>query len=389
LMRPDEQPPGWPEVDFSELRAKTYNCIDGCALCCLCQPELLPDEEERFRNDPRLSEAIASEHISPDVEGVAIRLKGSHGACYFLDNKRCGIYGDRPHYCRAFPVNVFAGWRVQLYANLSCRGIGLPGEDLLATGRKMAEGFGKEMLSSEVAEAGRVFGEFVDNTRDARIAQSFASVRGAAAALAEEMVDRLGLSRVLTYAEHGNTRQNSSVQDIVRLVRRTDAEANLEERALIDGTELFDLPELSHLPIYIDETLKWRIFQLKGHEIVGYLLDEDGGIEECSRTDPSDTELLPINGDGARAVSEYLAVVNSRDCFLGHAAHLCDMEGYEFNFAQVYLGALANNALDLWWRASFLARTEGKKDLGAREIKEGVIFYDMDLLDLPTIGAFI
>jgi Fe-S-cluster containining protein len=389
LPHPDDQPPGWPEMDFSELRGKTYTCIDGCALCCLCQPELLPDEEERFRKDPRLSEAIATEHISPDVEGAAIKLKGSHGACHFLTNRRCGIYNDRPHYCRAFPVNVFVGWRVQFYANRSCRGIGLPGEDLLATGRGMADGFGRDVLLAETREAGRVFDEFVANTREARVAQSFASVRGAASALAEEMIDRLGLSRVLTYAEHGNTRQNSPVQDIVKLVRRTEAEADLEERALIDGTELFDLPELSHLPIYIDDGLRWRIFQLKGNEIVGHLLDEDGGIEECSRTDPSGTELLPLKAEGAWALSEYLAVVNSRDCFLGHAAHLCDMEGYEFNLAQVYLGALANNTLDLWWRASFLAGMDGKKELGAKEIREGIVFYDMDLLDLPTIGAFI
>ena len=65
------------------------------------------------------------------------------------------------------------------------------------------------------------------------------------------------------------------------------------------------------------------------------------------------------------------------------------MEGYEYNFAQVYLGALANNALDLWWRASFLAKLNWKNELDAHEIREGIIFFDMDLMDLPTIGAFI
>ncbi|HEX7392555.1 MAG TPA: hypothetical protein VF374_06360, partial [Thermoplasmata archaeon] len=78
------------EVDFSEVRGKSYSCIDGCALCCLCQPELLAHEERMFKADPRLKGSIADRHISPEVSGAALKLQGSHGACYFLKNKRCG-----------------------------------------------------------------------------------------------------------------------------------------------------------------------------------------------------------------------------------------------------------------------------------------------------------
>ena len=81
--------------------------------------------------------------------------------------------------------------------------------------------------------------------------------------------------------------------------------------------------------------------------------------------------------------------MNSRDCFLGHAAYLCDSENYDYNFAQVYIGALANNAVDLWWRSSLLATLSGKTELGNAEISDGIVFFDMDLLDLPTIGAFV
>jgi hypothetical protein len=58
------------EIDYSEVDGRTYRCIDGCALCCLCQPELLPEEETRFRADPRLSDGITDRHISPDVRTV-------------------------------------------------------------------------------------------------------------------------------------------------------------------------------------------------------------------------------------------------------------------------------------------------------------------------------
>ena len=377
------------EVDYSEVEGRTYRCVDGCALCCLCQPELLPDEEARFRKDQRLAEGIAESHISPEVKGAAIKLRGAHGSCHFLRNKRCTIYQDRPHFCRAFPISVFVGWRVQLNANLSCRGMGLEGEKLGDLARSIVSEYGQERLVSEVAAAKSVFTEFVRNTRDTWTAQSFSSVRGAGHALGDDLVDELGLSRILTYAEHGRTKQNAPANDIARLVRRTEAEAGIEERALIDGTELFDLPDLSLLPIYIDEKNDWKIFKLVGKEIVGYQLDEDGQTREFTRVNPSETELVPLEPAGKKAMKEYLGLVNSRDSFLGHAAYLSDMDGYEFNFAQTYLGALATNSLDLWWRASFLARLERRESLGEREIREGIVFFDMDLLDLPTVGAFI
>ena len=82
-------------------------------------------------------------------------------------------------------------------------------------------------------------------------------------------------------------------------------------------------------------------------------------------------------------------MVNRRDCFLGHAAYLCDVEGYEYNFGQVYLGTMANSVIDLWWRASLLALLSDAQQLGRSGVREGVAFFDMDLLDLPTIGTFI
>lgn len=377
------------EIDLSELDGRTYRCIDSCALCCLCQPELLPDEATRFSSDPRMTEGITDRHISPEVPGPAIKLKGSHGSCYFLQDKRCMIYKDRPHFCRAFPISIFVGWRIQLNANLSCRGIGLPGESLTALGSDLVSRYGPQRLGEELKGAQRVFTDFVRNTRDAWVAQSFSSVRKSADALLGELSDGLGLSKILTYAEKGRTRQNATPMDLARNARKTDAEADIEERALIDGTELFDLPDLSLLPVYIDDRLVWKIFRLFGKEIVGFRLSEDGSTEEFSRTDPSDVGMMPMTAEGRGEFQKYLSLVNHRDSFMGHAAYLLDMDGYEFNFGQAYLGAMATNAIDLWWRSSFLSLLAGKESLGPDEIREGVIFFDMDLLDLPTIGAFI
>lgn len=377
------------ETDFSEVRGRSYRCIDDCALCCLCQPELLPGEERKFRADPKLRDAVVESHISPEVRGAAIKLRGQHGACHFLSKRRCTIYGDRPHFCRAFPINIFAGWRIQVNANLSCRGIGLEGESLEELARTVLGDYEKAELERELEDARAVFREFVENTRGAKVAQSVASLRDAGSVVVEDLADEVGLSRVLTYAEHGRTRQNTGARDIVKLARRSEDESDIVELAVMDGTELFDLEDLSLLPVYVDRRLNWNVYKLQGETIVGYKLSEDGSVEETSRTEPASVHLMPMTDSGRRTFQDYLRTVNGRDCFLGHAAHLCDMEGYGYNLAQVYLGALANNALDLWWRASFLAKLAGAERLDSQEIMEGVVFFDMDLLDLPTIGAFI
>ncbi|MEM4232497.1 MAG: YkgJ family cysteine cluster protein [Thermoplasmata archaeon] len=376
-------------IDYTELRGRTYRCIDGCALCCLCQPELLPEEEARFRASSELADAVTERHISPDARGAGIKLKGAHGACWFLENRRCRIYEQRPHFCRTFPINVFVGRRVQLNANLSCRGIGVPGEGLERIGREVVASYGLDRLREELDKAAAVYDEFEDNCKAARVMQPASSLREAGKALMEDLVDPIGLARILTYATAGDTPQNATAQEVVKRTRRTEPEEDLGEAALAIAVDLFDLPELSHLPVYIDESLRWHIFRLVDDRIVAYSLGEDGGISEEGSVEPSEVDLMKFGSGGADAMKSYLRIVNMRDCFLGHAAYMCDSEDYQFNFAQVYLGVLARNALDLWWRCSFLAHIAGKQELGRREVREGIVFFDMDLLDLPSIGAFI
>jgi hypothetical protein len=65
-----------------------------------------------------------------------------------------------------------------------------------------------------------------------------------------------------------------------------------------------------------------------------------------------------------------------------------DDYGYEDELTNVYYGALASSGLDLLWRASLIAYLNGSA-LDEAGIMEGIIFYDMDRLDAPTIGAFM
>ena len=56
--------------------------------------------------------------------------------------------------------------------------------------------------------------------------------------------------------------------------------------------------------------------------------------------------------------------------------------------ANAYYGSVAVSALDLLWRASMMDHFMGT-GMGADGIREAIIFYDMDRLDAPAIGAFI
>jgi hypothetical protein len=61
---------------------------------------------------------------------------------------------------------------------------------------------------------------------------------------------------------------------------------------------------------------------------------------------------------------------------------------YEDPWPNVYGGVLSTSVLDLLWRTSLLsAFFPGMKD--GERMREGIIFYDMDRLDAPTLGAFI
>ena len=80
--------------------------------------------------------------------------------------------------------------------------------------------------------------------------------------------------------------------------------------------------------------------------------------------------------------------MNRRDSLLGYSYYLIDDYGYDDPLSNVYYGALATSAIDLLWRASLLAYIWGGR-LDREGMKEGIIFYDMDRLDAPTIGAFM
>ena len=53
-----------------------------------------------------------------------------------------------------------------------------------------------------------------------------------------------------------------------------------------------------------------------------------------------------------------------------------------------YFGSMAVTVMDLLWRMSMIDHFLGT-GVGAEGVRGAIIFYDMDRLDAPTIGAFV
>ena len=62
-------------ADMSELENKAYECLDGCAMCCLCQPELSKKELAAFRR-AGFDSGLTNEHLGGRVsrEPTAIKV---------------------------------------------------------------------------------------------------------------------------------------------------------------------------------------------------------------------------------------------------------------------------------------------------------------------------
>ena len=107
-------------IDMTELEGKSFTCLEGCAMCCLCQPELAAEEMRLFESDLYLRNGITRDHIDghKSARPTAVKLQGGCGACYYLKNRLCTINELKPHFCRQIPVHVHLLRRVQLSAYL-------------------------------------------------------------------------------------------------------------------------------------------------------------------------------------------------------------------------------------------------------------------------------
>lgn len=369
------------EVDYSDLVGRKVECPDGCGLCCLCQPEVLPEERQFFRkNYPE--NLVLSSTTEPYH---ALALKKGRGSCVFLKDgcRKCQIYDHRTAYCRQFPYHIYVSDRVKVELDLSCRGVWTgKGNDAVAEAKEIVFNADRRIVKA-LREATPVYREFYDNCREAGVMSDSSVLRMSVSQNLEGFSDLAYLSKVMEMSE---LEPVMSISDVVREIR-PDMEA-LEEAARLTSMESMASDDPLSVPVYCDKDWNWNVFMAKGDIVEWMVLGDEGEFHHKDFIDPVKVPLKPLTEDGRKVLSDYISTLNGRDSFMGSVYSLMDWNNYEDDMANAYYGCLSTAILDLMWRASLLDHFFGT-GMGAEGIREAIIFYDMDRLDAPAIGAFV
>ena len=368
------------EVDYSEVAGKKAECIDGCGMCCLCQPEVLPQERQFFRkNHP---ECLVRSR-GPD-QYLALALKKGRGSCVFLNEcRRCQIYDHRTTYCKQFPYHLYVSDHVKVELDMSCRGLWTgKGVDALSEAKQMVAA-ADDRLKQAVKEASAVYREFYENARAAGVMADSSMLRMTVSEHLSDFTDLGFISKILSMAE---VEAQVSISGAKR-GEKYDLK-DLNDAARETALESLSTDDPLSMPVYSAEDLSWNVFTVDKNKVEWMTVGDDGEFHHKGFADADEIEIKPLNDEGSKVLAEYLGILNGRDSFLGSVYYLIDANGYEDDLSNAYYGSLATAVLDIMWRAALLDRFFGT-GFGARGIKEAIIFYDMDRLDAPAIGAFV
>ncbi|MDR0888102.1 MAG: YkgJ family cysteine cluster protein [Candidatus Methanoplasma sp.] len=371
------------EVDYSDVIGKKAECPEGCGLCCLCQPEVLPQERLFFR-EKYPNDLVKSRTPEPYF---ALALKKGRGSCVFLNNgnRKCKVYDHRPTYCRQFPYHIYVGEKVKVELDLSCRGVWSgAGNDALAEAKEIV-GKADDRIRFALKEARSVYKQFYANCTEAGIISDQNVLRSSVTKNLNNFTDLGYLSRVMEMSQMEPVMTLDGLQKVSVLERE-----DLDVAARATAMESMATNDPLSAPIYCDDQWNWNVFladEDKG--IVEWnVLDDEGDITKKSSASIYDIALKPLEEGAVDVLSDYISVLNGRDSFMGSVFSLIDENEYEDDMANAYYGCLSTTILDLLWRASMLDHFTGS-GMGAKGIREAIIFYDMDRLDAPAIGAFV
>jgi Fe-S-cluster containining protein len=378
--------------EASELSGLVLDCPKGCAFCCLCPPGLLEGEVERIVGACEGSESALGEDRIGD-SNHAVKVQGDRGACSFLLERRCKVYQSRPHFCRQYPVMVYSGWRLQLSAIRSCRGVvpakgagtkstkgpKLGPRPLMDLFRAEVDRLGEEYFLEPLEETKSSFEEISDNKELYATPQEVQK-------LALKAAGAIGNARGLCKA--------------IGLDRPDEGKARLAilETFWSDIGSAFTCPDIIDLPVFTRPDHGWEVFRVVGSgELSAYRLMETGKLVYELTKPVTELRLRPLDQSAQKVLRQYLTMAFGRDVFYGMVAR-------ESLVGDIPMGDLAAElatgiATDLWWRAGLLSDfgamahpgrgPSATGPLDQRTAKEAIIFMDADLLDSYALGAII
>lgn len=367
------------EVDYSDVIGKKVECPPQCGMCCLCQPEVLPEERPFFRNN-HPDCLVKTKGPEPYF---ALALKKGHGSCVFLENRRCKVYDHRTAYCRQFPYHLYASDRVKVELDLSCRGVWYgTGADALTEAKDLVARADKRIMAA-LEESKAVYREFFGICREAGVMSDPSRLRMTVSENLSMFTDLSYLSRIMDMSQIEPVMSLSGLQP----ESRPDMES-LEEAGRDLAMDSMSSNDPLSVPVYCDPQWNWNMFMAADDRITWSVMNDDGDLEKKGSADASEIRLRVPDEAGRKVLADYVMTLNGRDSFMGSVFSLMDANAYEDDMANAYYGCMSVTVMDLLWRMSMLDHFMGI-GCGADAVREAIIFYDMDRLDAPTIGAFI
>lgn len=368
------------KVDYSLVSGKRMECIDGCGMCCLCQPEVLPEERPFFRkNHPDCLVTSRAPH-----RYTALAMKKGKGSCVFLnDERRCRVYQHRTAFCRQYPYHIYVSEKVEIEADLSCRGFWIEGGADAETEARELVAAADSRIRGILGDARSVYREFCQNAQEAGVWKDPQTLRAMVSECIDRFTDPSFVGRVLALSE---TEPEMSIGAAMAggKVDMRDLAAAARDTAL----DSLSSEDSTNLPVYGAEDLSWNVFTVRRGVVEWSEIGNDGEFHHKGFVAAGEIDIVEPDEAGKEALVDYLSILNRRDSFMGSAMYIVDANGYEDDMTNAYFGSLATCVLDILWRAALLDRFFGT-GFGARGIREAIIFYDMDRLDAPAIGAFI
>ena len=348
-------------------------------MCCLCQPEVLPEERPFFKkNYP---------HFLVRTKGPqpynALALKKGCGSCVFLENRRCKVYDHRTAYCRQFPYHIYASDKIKVELDLSCRGAwNGEGNDAVAEAKELIKSADSRIVEA-LSESKEVYREFYANCKEAGVYQDPSMLRMQVAENVSMFTDLAYLSRIMDMSTIEPIMALSGLRPETQL----DMES-LQEAGMDLAMDSMSSNDPLSVPVYCDKDWNWNMFMAKDGQIEWFVMDDDGEMHSNGKADAAKIKLKTPDDEGVKVLRDYVNVLNQRDSFMGSVFSIMDMNGYEDDMTNSYFGSMAVTVMDLLWRMSMLDHFMGT-GTGADGVREAIIFYDMDRLDAPTIGAFV
>ena len=373
-----------PVIDYSELIGKKVSCPPECGLCCLCQPEVLPEEYGYFKAEHSRSIVRVKD---PD-DHFALAMKKGRGSCVFLNERRCAIYEKRPTYCRQFPFHFHVSDRIRVELDLSCRGAWYDngkGADAVSEAERLAYQ-SADRLKTALKEASSVYAEFFGICKETGVYAERADLRSSVHKNLDNFTDLGYIAKVM---DASLEEPSMSLSGITAGGEMGMEELNELNRAAMEASmDSMRSPDPLNVPVYCDGKWNWNLFMVKKDAIEWSILDDEGDLHFKGSADPADIVLKRPDAGATAVLKDYISVLNERDSFMGSVFHIMDSLNYEDDMTNVYYGSMSVSVIDLLWRSAMLDRFIGTGNV-KNWMREAIIFYDMDRLDAPTIGAFV